>query len=445
MNARIRLPKTLLGGHVLCAVSGGADSVALLRLLCESRDRGEIRLSAAHMEHGIRGESSVLDCEFVKSLCLSLGVPLRVCSVNVPFEAEKAREGMETCARRLRYEFLRKTQKEIGADAIALAHHLNDQAETVLMHLLRGSGLSGARGMREADSDTVRPLMAYTHAELVEYLLSVGQEWREDETNAENDTPRNFLRNAIFPKLEAVYPGAARSLVRFSRIWADEDEYMARAARKEMENRAEYYAGVCRIRGASRLDPAILRRVIREALPGMGFEDAERALAAVFADGSRRAELSLGANAWSVENDLYLLPPFLKPEPKPVPDEGECALDGVCRLTVKRSEPVPVRDDPYEQTLNAECLENALLRTRLDGDFICPLGMAGKRKSLSDALTDRKFPRPLRDRMPVIARGSEILWAAGLGISEHAKICVGQAAKRLKIRMNTSNGGKNHA
>ena len=448
MNARLRLPETLLGRHVLCAVSGGADSVALLRMLCEFRDRGEIRLSAAHMEHGIRGGDSKKDCEFVKNLCASLSVPLYVRSVNVPREAKAAKEGLETCARRLRAEFLRETKAEIGADAIALAHHLNDQAETVLMHLLRGSGITGAKGMRGEDGEIVRPLMEFTHAELAEYLRNIGQDWREDETNAENDTPRNFLRNAVFPELETVYPGAARSLVRFSKVWADEDDYMDRAARREMDARASYYAGVCIVKGASDVDRALLRRMIRLALPNSDFEDVERAFEIVFQNDTktfRHAELSGGANVWVGRNELFLLPPLFPPEPRSVPMDGECELEGVCRLSVLSSDPVPVRDDPYIQTLNADCIRGAYLRTRRPGDTICPLGMGGRRKSLSDALTDRKFPRPLRDRMPVVARESEILWAAGLGISENAKITGNQAAKRLKIRMNTSNGGKNHA
>ena len=430
MNARIRLPKTLLGGHVLCAVSGGADSVALLRLLCESRDRGEIRLSAAHMEHGIRGESSVLDCEFVKSLCLSLGVPLRVCSVNVPFEAEKAREGMETCARRLRYEFLRKTQKEIGADAIALAHHLNDQAETVLMHLLRGSGLVGAAGMRPRDGEIVRPLLSFTRAEIRAYLSEIGQPFREDATNAVSDNPRNALRNEVFPRLASIYPGATQALNRFARLAADEDACLARYADEFWRSRARSYAGARILRLTPEDDVCLVRRAIRRAMSGLDSDDVERARTAV-----GRAALSAGGEAWRIGDALYLLPPFSAPEPVPVPSSGAAALSGVCALSVAAAAPIPLKGNPFAQTLDDRALEGALLRTRREGDFIRPLGMGGRAKSLSDYLTDRKFPRPLRDRMPVVARGGEILWAIGAGISESARVDGSRAARRLSVEM----------
>ena len=195
------------GGRVLVALSGGADSVALLRLFMEAG----VEVSAAHFEHGIRGEASVADMEFCRELCARLRVPFLCERADVP-AARLPGEGLEAAARRLRYAFLRRAKEAAGASCIATAHHAGDQAETVLMHLLRGAGPTGAAGMREREGDLWRPLLRVKKQDLVSYLRERGQSWREDATNAIADTPRNALRLDILPRLEAIYPGAALAL-----------------------------------------------------------------------------------------------------------------------------------------------------------------------------------------------------------------------------------------
>lgn len=418
----------LTGASVLCAVSGGADSVALLRLLVSLRNEGLLRLHAAHFEHGIRGQASLDDRDFVRALCASLYVPLSVGQASVPMEAARAGEGLETCARRLRRAFLKKAAADAGATRIALAHHKDDQAETVLMHLLRGGGLTGASGMRADDGTFLRPLLPFTHAELIEYLNEIGQPWREDETNRVSDTPRNALRNEILPRIRDFYPGAADALARFAAISADEDAFIGEIAETVWRERAREYAGVRILKNFSALSPALKRRLVKRALGEADFDTVERVCAG---DGS--LQLPGGLTAYRTDDDLYLSRAFSPPPDVPVPDAGEAALVGVCLLTVENAPPAPVRDGGLTQALDAEALKNAVLRTRRTGDFIAPLGMKGRSKSLSDYLTDRKFPYPLRDRMPVVARGQEILWAAGAGISERARVFENRAAKRLTI------------
>ena len=431
---QIHLRETgLTGCRVLIAVSGGADSVALLRLLTEFQAEERLTLFAAHMEHGIRSVASAADCQFVEALCASQNIPLLVRHADIPAEAARAGEGLETCARRVRHAFLREARARFGADVIALAHHADDQAETVLMHLLRGSGLAGAAGMKARDGEIARPLLSFTRAELRAYLGEIGQPFREDATNAICDNPRNALRNEVFPRLISIYPGATQAINRFARLAADEDACLARYADEFWNSRARSYADARILRLTPEDDACLVRRAIRRAMDGLDSSDVERARTAV-----GRATLSAGGEAWRIGDALYLLPPFCAPEPVPVPDSGAIALDGICTLSVSAAEPIPLKGDPLAQALDGRALSGALLRTRREGDFIRPLGMGGRAKSLSDYLTDRKFPRPLRDRMPVIARGSEILWAVGAGISENARVDGSGAAKRLSVKITDS-------
>ena len=158
-------------GHVLVALSGGPDSVALALLALESG----ARVSAAHVEHGIRGADSVRDMEFVEDFCARQGIALYTARIAVPELAQKTGVGLETAAREARYAFLRKVKEQIGADVIATAHHRDDQMETVLMHLFRGCGTRGLEGMRARSGDLVRPLLEYSKADLITYLREKGQ------------------------------------------------------------------------------------------------------------------------------------------------------------------------------------------------------------------------------------------------------------------------------
>ncbi len=418
--------------HVLCAVSGGADSVALLLLLCRLRDSGDIRLSAAHYEHGIRGAESIADRDFVSALCAKLKIPLYLGAGDVPKEAARRHEGLETCARLLRRDFLETARKESEADIIALAHHKDDQAETVLMHIFRGGGQTGAGGMTANNGTICRPLLRFSKKELIDFLEGVGQDWREDKTNAEADNPRNILRLNVIPQIVSAYPNAVGAIARFSEISRAEDELLNSLAADMILRNARAYAGICELKNVNEAPVALVRRMIRLILPFLDFENVERARNAV-----GRETLQNGASAEKYSGSLYLSEKLTPPKGVAIADSGETRLNGVCTLVSEGRADAPIYNNGLRQALDKQALENAVLRTRNERDFIRPLGMDGSTKSLSDYLTDRKFPRPLRDRLPVIAVGSEILWAAGVGIGETAKMRDGRAAALLSIQMNT--------
>ena len=252
----LTLDSLIPGEYVLAAVSGGADSVALLLLLWQEARRGRIRMAAAHFEHGLRGEASLEDARFVEALCMRLGVPCVVGHGDVAALARDAGMGVEEAARQARYSFLRKEKQRIGADCVALAHHADDQAETVLMHLFRGASLDGAAGMRVRRGDLYRPLLYATRREIEEYLTGIGQDWRTDETNLEDDTPRNLLRNRVLPLIEAAYPGARAALGRFAR-WAALDADCLSDQAKTLARQRTPFGWILRAGDAPR--PLILR------------------------------------------------------------------------------------------------------------------------------------------------------------------------------------------
>lgn len=426
----------ILNRHVLAALSGGADSVALVFLLNEKRKKGEIRLTLAHFEHGIRSEESKEDQAFVKALADRLELPLITESACVPEIAEKTSEGIETCARRLRHAFLNCARIQVGADFIATAHHKSDQAETVLMHILRGGGLTGAKGMREKDGIYVRPLLKHSKDELVRYLLSIGETWREDKTNFLTDNPRNFLRLEVMPKVKSMYPGAEDALCRFSSIAQDEDDYMRSQAQRTFEAMADNTMGVWTLWDIDRYPPAMIRRVIRMIANDFGFEEIEKARTCL-----SRESLPGGWQAIRRGIDLYLIPPLENPGEVPLSLKGKTILNGICEIAPTDEEISKSAFTAIER-VNPAPLSGAVVRTRRDGDFMRPLGMGGRKKLLSDILTDRKIPLPLKDRLPVVAKGSEVFWIITGDISESIKTDENTPCIFLKATLNHTYGGE---
>lgn len=415
------------GKRVLVALSGGADSVALLLSLLECG----VDVCAAHLEHGIRGGTSVADMDFCQALCARLGVPFYCERVCVADERRQG-EGMEAAARRLRYAFLRRSKGQAGAQLIATAHHAGDQAETVLMHLLRGAGPEGAAGMRVLDGDLWRPLLWASKQDLVSFLRARGQDWREDESNRVADTPRNVLRLEILPRLERLYPGAGRALCRFAETQGIEDAHVAQeAARWDEETRRSLpNGGFWPLRVAP--DEAILRRFWRAKLGGNATWERIRFLTALCLWPRGGTTLPDGRCVEKTENGLYILEADATfPEPVPLRLEGQTELPGLALFRAHACAPEPVRGDPFAQALSRPALAGATIRFRREGDWIRPLGMRG-RKLLSDYLTDRKIDRPLRDCLPLIARGNEVLWAVGVGISETCALRARTEAVRLE-------------
>lgn len=409
------------GRRLLVALSGGADSVALLCMLHEKRESLNLTLAAAHVDHCIRGAESRADAEYCLSLCRKLDIPICVRTIDVPAIARQTGEGLETAARRLRYDALRQIRAELGAEWIALAHHLNDQAETVLMHMMRGCGPEGVCGMSELSGDLYRPLLNTPKAALENWLQQRDIAWREDRTNLDPFTPRNALRLHVLPALEESYPKAAEAIARYAQSAQCENRLMNRLTDEFLAERLQSVPCGIRLLHPDEADEAILRRALRRICAHPLSSDRLTELTGLCRRKRGRMVVSGSLTAERTPDAIYFLQNCAdNPQPTPLPEEGSAAFGSLGRFTVKPSAKTPITDDPYRQVLDADALQGAVIRTRRDGDRFRPLG-CGDRK-LSDCLIDKKIDRPLRDHIPLVAVGSRVLWIIGFGISQDVRL-----------------------
>lgn len=410
------------GMHVLVALSGGADSVALLYLMAQRRRDDALRVTAAHFNHRIRGEAADADASFCRRLCRELEVELIEGSADVPAIAQARGIGIETAAREERYRFLHQAKSQCGAALIALAHHLDDQAETVLMHLLRGAGPEGICGMQRMAGGLYRPLLNVQKRELTDFLKSRGVSWREDATNATNDTPRNALRLNVLPEIEKCYTKAAQAIARYAHSARIESAYIARQTDAFLKAQLESGPYGRRILLSPFPEEALLRRGVRRICGAELGADKLEEIIALCRKERGKTQIFDGLYAEKTPGALYFLPKRTqKTAPVSFNPNGKSLLKGVACILAEPGGCEILPDNPATEVLDAAALHGACLRTRRDGDRFHPLGAPGDRL-LSDYLTDRKIDRPLRDFLPVLAIENRILWIGGIGISETAKL-----------------------
>jgi len=402
-------------GRVLVGLSGGADSVALLdALLMLAPSRG-LSVVAAHLDHGLRAGSSE-DAAFCKELCARLGVPLHVGRADVRGRARRERRGIEEAARRERYAFLRSVARQIGADTVAVAHTRDDQAETLLLRLLRGAGRSGLAAMRVRSGDLLRPLLDVSRGEVEAHLAARGLAWREDPSNEDLSIPRNRLRHELLPYLESRFNPAARQvLARTARLLSDESELLEElAATIPLE---EPCAGTARIEIARlRAAPVALQRIaLRRALGRVGLAGAAerhvekiRALVSRQDASGRRLPLPGGREAVVSFGSLRLGARQTAPQAftRPLEVPGEVALPDGGRIVAAPG----VAAEARRGVLVAAPAGGLEVRTRRPGDR---LKVRGRDVSLSRFLMERRVDVAVRAALPLVACGSRVVWVPG--------------------------------
>ncbi|MBQ8792227.1 MAG: tRNA lysidine(34) synthetase TilS, partial [Clostridia bacterium] len=223
----IKENKLIKAGEIIgVGCSGGSDSIALLHYMAKAQEKLDIEVVAIHIDHQIR-EDSYIDAELVKNLAKELGIRFYKFRVDVPKLAKERGQGLEECAREARYGVFKSLLQKGLIDKIALAHHAEDQAETILMHLFRGAGLAGAKGM-EAKSEKVyiRPMLKIGKQEIYQYIDDNRLEYREDYTNKDNSYNRNFVRNVLFPEIVKRWPNAVQAIVNFGVAVKEDDDYI---------------------------------------------------------------------------------------------------------------------------------------------------------------------------------------------------------------------------
>ena len=278
------------GSRVLCAVSGGADSMCLLHWLNELRPVYGFSLFAAHYEHGLRGEESLRDAAFTAEQCSRLGIPCTVGHGDVAAFAGEHRLGTEDAARTLRYRFLEETADLLGCDRIATAHNLNDNAETMLMNLCRGAGTRGLAGIPPVRDRLIRPLLQTSRIEIEEYLVQHHIPHMEDSSNESDSYTRNRIRHQLLPLLMQENPSMLKAIGRTSELLREDDACLCRQAEAFLETWESN--GAIPSKRLLELEPAVACRVIR-LLCGSGVSmERTRALLA-FAEGTERGVLEI--------------------------------------------------------------------------------------------------------------------------------------------------------
>ena len=451
------------GDHVLVAVSGGADSTALLEVLITLRPDYDLDLHVAHLNHMLRPDAAE-DAEFVRTLAAERDLPVVVESVDVRALAKSRKLSVEEAARNARREFLLRTAEAAHVQRIALGHHADDRVETVLMRILRGTGVDGLAGIRPVSLPFIRPFFDATRAQIEAYLHERGLPYREDPSNRDPAFLRNRIRHELVPLLENVQPGFRAAVLRLSELaWKDRSYLLMQSAmllsRKVL---VEHSAGrvVLRLASLSRIEsPAMRWRVVRDALrffPG-GAADIEQthieAILRLAAHGKAgdRIHLPRGLTAERGYGVLILrIGEASADEPVgefvlEVPGETNAAsLDVtiVAELLPRAAALPPFEEPPNVAQLDSDAVTLPLtLRTWRRGDRFTPLGMTGSVK-LHDFFVNRKVPRDQRRRVPIVTAGNEIAWVVGMRINDRFKVT---DATTTVLRLEAREGGADSA
>src|SRR2546429_3505731 len=390
-------------GPVVVAVSGGADSTALLLILAELAEGLGIVIHVAHFDHRTRPKQSAEDADFVAKLANRIGAPIRVGRAETPTNTEDA-------ARNARYAFLRRAAKEIGATAIATGHTRDDQAETVLLHLTRGSGLAGLSGMRPLREGIARPLLAIGRTETVAVCRAARTRPRTDPTNRSLKFARTRVRLEVLPTLAKINPRASEAIARFAEAAAElqieDDVDVAQAVARARANDAIVVAA---------LEPAVRGRALARAWRDVTGRDLgarqRKALGELAAteDGSKSLDLP-GGRAIREYGLLRIVGdrPVEKTDPAtPVEPGREIIWNG---WHVGLGRPANA-DGALEAEVPKKLLRKLVVRQRQPGDRMTT---GGERKKLQDLFTDAKIPASQRSRWPVIASEDGVWWVPGL-------------------------------
>ncbi|MCL2838330.1 MAG: tRNA lysidine(34) synthetase TilS [Oscillospiraceae bacterium] len=422
------------GDSVLVGVSGGADSVCLLYVLHDLRDELNIKLSVAHLNHGLRGADADNDERFVAELCNRLGIKFYSKKVDLLSDNDT----VESAGRRARYKFFADLKRAHKFDKIATAHHMDDQAETVIMRIMRGTGISGLGGIQYIrDDGVIRPLLDVSRKEIEEYLRANNIDYRTDSTNSDTEFTRNRIRTELFPYLEASFnPNIKEALCRLVTTAGEDGAFLENYARrlyKRLKNPLPQSEPIClHISSILMVGKPILARLIRIAAEdALGYFpqlenkhiDDILALAGAGKSGSSldlphdlRVTVNYDWLTFSKQSEVQMFGAFyLEIEPNGV---YEIKKYGV-RITARQIAYADYTPEKYDTFVDADKLAGRKLhlRKRQDGDKMAVYA-DGRTKKVNDIFTDMKIARHHRDRQLILATNDEVIAILGVRVSE---------------------------
>lgn len=438
------------GDKLVLGVSGGADSVCLLFLLLEYRKRVPYEMIVVHVNHGIRGDAAEQDAAYVEALCREQSLAFRLESADVKGFAAREKCSEEDAGRRLRYEAFRKAAEEFGGTKIAVAHNAGDRAETMLFHLFRGSGLKGLRGIEPVRAEIIRPILCLERREIEGYLRERQIPWRTDTTNEENGYTRNRIRHHLLPWAEQEVSGRVVShMCSTADILSETENYLQQQTCEALEDCTVRVSGPCGEGTEIIVDrflayhPAIQKRMIltlAEELSPTGKDisavHVEEVLSLFEKEGNRSVSLPFGicfhrsygkvaAGRWEAAGrpgkSEQSSQSGLTGPPEKLP-ELEFTRFFVSDISPYRKE---VPENQYTKRFDCDKIkESPVLRFRQTGDYLTLADGRGNiiHKSLKEYMIGEKIPREMRDRIPVLAEGSHVLWLIGYRSSEYYKV-----------------------
>ncbi len=415
------------GEIVGVACSGGRDSICLLHYLNSIKGELDCEVVAVNIDHGIR-QNSALDTEFVMDFCKEHGIRAYKFKGEALKVAKEEKLTIEQAARKVRYGMFELLIKKGLADKIALAHHMNDQAETVLLNIIRGAGLTGARGMQPArDGIYIRPLLNTPREEIMSYLDEHNLNYVDDETNQDTTYSRNYIRNIVMPTLRKHFKGVDKALVNFASLCAKDDDYI---------NKQINYNAILEESDLVKIpltcfyqDEAIVSRMLRKALQRFSQQDIESRHIKMIRDFALEAQngnvISLPFKIKVLKEYDYITIGVLKKREATADLTFRSGKTPIIGYGVIRATQSKVKTQPkaHQHIIDAAKLDTkrAVWRFRQEGDMFTPLGLNGSKK-LKDYFIDKKIPQRVRDSIPVLAIDHKILLVADIEIADELKV-----------------------
>lgn len=489
------------GDNVILGISGGADSVALFRILVALKEETEYNLTAVHVHHGIRKKTADKDEKFVKNLCKKYGIELRVFHKDIPLISKITKESEEECGRRIRYEIFNEVALEIENSKIAVAHHMNDQVETIVFRMIRGSGVKGLSGMEPKRDNIIRPLLCSKKVEILEYLTTLSQKYREDETNEDIEYSRNYIRKKILPKFEKLRDNSIDHIISLSTEALEVNAFMEKKARELLleaaaEANKNYLIKDLYLRYKTDVilaaEPILGRTAVRVMIDeaGVSLKDISRTHiekiyklleksessevhlpqgvkvilenGVVFVNIKRSQEtfdevlkeaesLEKVVVVEKTETDLSNVPEsdlkLVRTEKEElgfyfeVSENGEYELPCGITVTTRLLEEFEMDNIPTDVDTKwidyDKVAEGLCLRTRKIGDYLV-INQRGDEGNLKNYMINEKIPKSERNMIPILASGAKVYWVVGHRISEDVKVTP-QTERVLELKFEEEN------
>ncbi len=425
------------GSQVIVGISGGGDSVCLLFLLSRYQKKNFFHLQGVHVNHGIRGQEALRDQEYAKELCERLGVPFTVYTYSVPDIAGREKRSLEETGRMVRRRaFAQKAAELGGKTVVALAHHENDNAETVLHNLIRGTKVAGLGGIRpvqrsEEGISYIRPLLKVTREEIEAYLKQQQIPWMTDSSNEEIVYTRNRIRHKILPEMEKINPRAVRHITQAADTFLAIEEYLRgqadRLYREYVEKKENGYWIQKELFLEKELMQSYVIRMVLEQVEGKKQDLTAAHVESILSLGRGRTGTSVslpgGVLASQVYGNLLIR----------VPAAGKLPLKEL-EFEVFPWENQQIPEKTYTKWFDYDKIKSSLeIRHRKPGDFFTVTEAGGKKK-LKDYMIDCKIPREERENLTLLADAGHILWIVGYRISQYYKV-TSQTKTVLKVHV----------